>query len=703
MVRTILRARWLAVALLALCLPLVASAQDRGEDCPLLSAGNGIYTIHTWEEPGNSADRGGICSVGTYGVVTGPDHPSGEGLDLLQQGHRPGTSFNTVLSVSSNTAYALSGPLVGAGRGAASTIALGTFADADVVDETTLSITFDTLNFQTQEELEMVVEIQVFGTTIEDSRVRVQTTVTNLAEPPGAERGGDGSVLIAIRHLWDFAVETVGPVRDTGPALSTIPDFSYYEFEEDFLFSDLPDYYEAFANDGNPYYWPLGSGVTLGIEQATRGLSVQVPPTRIHYVCAPRAAADPFFYGVTPTLFVAGEDVNCSFDETGDSGVAYYWQDEGGAAERVSAGIELSPQESYTVDSWLWSEGFSPPQPELCLTLELDATQTSGNLGIPNLQNNDVVCGEDVLEQPNGTDFARGDDDPFELFFDGSDVGITRTIIDGMDILQPQSPPQNGDFARGNEEEPLDVLLSFNQSHSIPPIGLVLQSDIVRFVAEENGPNTAGSFERFFDGSDIGLQSGGENIDAFRFEEYGPASARGNGLAIGNLYFSTSGNLNIPGLAARDEDIVVCVGYYFSLLPTGDIESTCQEVLLFFDGSEAGLANASEDVDAFTFGIGDPFERGLAIDLALYLSTYGNFNVNDVNGRNEDVFVCHADVIPADRGGGFPITGCDAVAIVFDGSDHGLGSNNVYSIDLLEPVPVPCADRGNPCAARPLE
>jgi hypothetical protein len=34
------------------------------------------------------------------------------------------------------------------------------------------------------------------------------------------------------------------------------------------------------------------------------------------------------------------------------------------------------------------------------------------------------------------------------------------------------------------------------------------------------------------------------------------------------------------------------------------------------------------------------------------------------------------------------------VAIVFDGSDYGLRSNNVYSIDLLEPQLIICGARG---------
>jgi hypothetical protein len=324
-----------------------------------------------------------------------------------------------------------------------------------------------------------------------------------------------------------------------------------------------------------------------------------------------------------------------------------------------------------------------------CLSLELDATQTSGNLGIAGLQNNDVVCGEGVLEEPDIKPAARGDEDPFELFFDGSDVGITRTIIDGMDILEPLPP--TGD--RGQDEQPADILFSFNQAHSLPPIGLVLQSDIVRFRAGANGSDTAGQFERFFDGSDVGLAAAGEDIDAFVFERYAFGAERSTEeQAIGDLYFSTSGNLNIPGISASDEDIVYCWGYRVTPQPGGDIASSCELMGLWFDGSEAGLDNASEDVDAFAMG--PHRSRGDLINRDLYLSTRGNFSIEGVNGRNEDVLACYPDFQ------GLPIGGCDTVHIAFDGSDYGLRSNNVYSIDVLQAPPETCGSRGVLCAAR---
>jgi hypothetical protein len=510
------------------------------------------------------------------------------------------------------------------------------------------------------------------------------------------------NVGIGIRHLWDFANDMLAG-RDLGPAYYGYPSHGIQNTEASFSGAGLPTVYEMFANDGFSPYRAFGSGTGLvAFPSLERGQAVTVPPTRLDLVCAPAAAAVPFDYPVDPQITVTTEDTDCDPSPTGESGTAYYWTEEDDSAARGGKGIVLVPQESYTVDSWLWTDGFPPPLPPiLCLSLEFDATQVAASaLGIAGLQNNDVVCSHDAID-PIVEAAARGDEQgTFGMFFDGSDVGITRTIIDAMDIQEDVL--RNGTGADRGTDEPMDVLLSFNIAHSIPPLGLVLQSDIVRFVAAENGSQTDGTFERFFDGSDIGLLAPGENIDALVFQEHPSVSAdRGPVAGLGDLFFSTSGNLNVPGLQARDEDIVVCWGYDYVLLPTGDIESSCEEIELYFDGSAAGLAAESEDVDAFAFGPGRRTEagRGLTFRGGLYLSTRGNFALEGVQGRNEDVFHCFPVNQPAERGIGppLPINSCNSTAIVFDGSEYSLGSNNVYSIDLLDPCKEVVALRGGIC------
>ncbi|MDX1523470.1 MAG: hypothetical protein R3264_17725, partial [Anaerolineae bacterium] len=92
---------------------------------------------------------------------------------------------------------------------------------------------------------------------------------------------------------------------------------------------------------------------------------------------------------------------------------------------------------------------------------------------------------------------------------------------------------------------------------------------------------TAGSWELYFDGSDVGLSSSGEDIDGLAID------------AAGDLYLSTVGTVAVSGLAAEDEDVGVCSP---SALGTTTI---CPfDPALFIDGSTLGLE--TNDIDAFS-------------------------------------------------------------------------------------------------------
>ena len=77
----------------------------------------------------------------------------------------------------------------------------------------------------------------------------------------------------------------------------------------------------------------------------------------------------------------------------------------------------------------------------------------------------------------------------WEMFFDGSDVGV-GSDINALELLDDGS-----------------LLISFTSQQNIEGIGLVDESDIVRFIPEQLGPETSGVFEFYFDGSDVGLAS----------------------------------------------------------------------------------------------------------------------------------------------------------------------------------------------------
>ncbi|MEM9775672.1 MAG: choice-of-anchor Q domain-containing protein, partial [Chloroflexota bacterium] len=153
-------------------------------------------------------------------------------------------------------------------------------------------------------------------------------------------------------------------------------------------------------------------------------------------------------------------------------------------------------------------------------------------------------------------------------YFDGSDVGLggnPSLDVDAFTLLDDGS-----------------ILLSFAGGASIPDVGAIDDSDIIRFVPTKIGPKTEGSFEMYFDGSDVGLDVDKEDIDAVSV------------LEDGRIVISTLGAVQVlkqfgNTLNALDEDLIV-----FS--PTSLGENTSGYFALYFDGSDIGLNTPQEDV-----------------------------------------------------------------------------------------------------------
>ena len=118
------------------------------------------------------------------------------------------------------------------------------------------------------------------------------------------------------------------------------------------------------------------------------------------------------------------------------------------------------------------------------------------------------------------------------VFFDGSDVGLganDNQDVDAFDILDDGS-----------------LLLSVTGATTITTdFGSVTDADIVRFVPTSLGPTTAGTYEWVFDGSDVGLTTTNEDIDAI------------DRLGDGRIVLSTVGSFGVTGATGNDEDLIV--------------------------------------------------------------------------------------------------------------------------------------------------
>ncbi len=194
-----------------------------------------------------------------------------------------------------------------------------------------------------------------------------------------------------------------------------------------------------------------------------------------------------------------------------------------------------------------------------------------------------TVTDEDIVSYDEGTG-------TWALEFDGSDVGLGGLEISALGIL-----PSG------------DLLLSFTAAGTVGGLS-VDDSDIVQFTPTSLGATTAGSFSLYFDGSDVGLTSNGEDVDGLTLD------------SSGNLVISTTGGFSGSGASGADEDLFTFTGTLGS--------ATSGSFTQLFDGSDVGLGgNSAEDVDA----------ASLTASGNLLFSTVGTFSVTGLGGEDEDV------------------------------------------------------------------
>lgn len=226
---------------------------------------------------------------------------------------------------------------------------------------------------------------------------------------------------------------------------------------------------------------------------------------------------------------------------------------------------------------------------------------------------------EDIIAFDTGTG-------AWSLFFDGSDVGLNASNAGDVDAF----------FIRSDGS----ILLSFSGDNlTLGNLTDIDDEDIVRFVPTSLGKTTAGSFEMYFDGSDVGLTTSDEDIDALAFR------------SDGALIISTTGSYSVLDASGGDEDLLA-----FTATSLG--ATTQGTWALYFDGSDVGLnTSSSEDIN------------GADIDSAgnIYLTTLGAFSVNGLSGDGNDIFRC----VPGSTGS---TTHCNSFAPIFNGNGLPAGA-----------------------------
>ena len=233
---------------------------------------------------------------------------------------------------------------------------------------------------------------------------------------------------------------------------------------------------------------------------------------------------------------------------------------------------------------------------------------------------------EDILTFNTGTG-------TWAMFFDGSDVGLGSTDVDAFELMSDGS-----------------LLLSLDASFSVSGLGTVADADIIKFVPTSTGSTTAGTFQWFFDGSDVGLTTSNEDIDAVDY------------TADGKVVVSTLGAFSVTGVSGEDEDLII-----FS--PTALGSTTSGAWAWQFDGSDVGLSTSSnEDVN----GAGM-----IPTSNQLYLSTLGAFAVTGVSGDGADIFICTP--------GSFGSTTTCNFTMYWDGSANGFAGEVLDGFAVVKP------------------
>ncbi len=223
-------------------------------------------------------------------------------------------------------------------------------------------------------------------------------------------------------------------------------------------------------------------------------------------------------------------------------------------------------------------------------------------------------------------------------FLDGSDVGLGKLSIDAFAFLS-----RNEILVSFSEEFTID------EKHALPGIsGKIDDSDVLLFTLTSIGEITRGTFSMYIDGSDVGLESDDADIDA---------------LAIvddGRLIISTVGNVELDGVQGRDEDLL-------AFQPETIGKKTSGKWSLYIDGSDANLATLdTEDVNAV----------GIDGNGQIYLSTRGDFAVDEVKGTGTDVFVFIPEKLGKQTKGRFESR------LYFDYRELGLQENDISGLEL---------------------
>ncbi|MEZ4712517.1 MAG: spondin domain-containing protein [Caldilineaceae bacterium] len=302
----------------------------------------------------------------------------------------------------------------------------------------------------------------------------------------------------------------------------------------------------------------------------------------------------------------------------GDAGILYVSSSSWGAVD----GIQFADEDilAYDIDNDTWTKLFDGSDVGI-VGNDVDAFTVlddgslllsfSRGIHVPGIeqrvQGSDIVkCIPQTLgEETSGT---------FELYFDGSDVGLTgwRNNLEDVDSIALD--------AQGR------LVLSTKGTFFVPGIR-GRDEDLIVFNADSLGEETSGAWERYLDGSDVGLQRNSEDVWGAWIADDGA------------IYLTTKGDFSVEGVSGSAADIFICQ-------PTALGEASACAFSLFWRGADGRFGNENIDGLAHTAALPAQYVDSPAVSAAeasegmsedANIDTYDNCDIElDAAGHTAD-------------------------------------------------------------------
>jgi hypothetical protein len=234
----------------------------------------------------------------------------------------------------------------------------------------------------------------------------------------------------------------------------------------------------------------------------------------------------------------------------------------------------------------------------------------------------------------------------FELFIDMSDLGLKGNLT-ALGYGVDDGCWWSCDYT---------FLFGFAAKYTYFDLGTVQPQDLVAFLPESVGWDTAGWIDFAFDGSDVGLTTTDETLDAVGMPDW----------FYGELFVSTTGRAKVPynlaSLVTADEDVArFSSDWYLG-------QNTSGVWWPFFDGSAYRLG----DLDVIGADYGSDYNRQGSV---LWLSFNAAKTIDGVAYAPGDIAECFDSWNDEDEQ-------CDSFAKFFDASDAGIAGVKIDAFEV---------------------